>query len=134
MRIQKWKFWTTIIALFLYWLLLSIDAMLAKEFELPTLTEWWINTLIFFSLMVLCIFTYRTKLNIFYRLLFLPAYWLAHAALTIPAAFVLGILMYDSNHIRTSGEHRAVFILASLPILIFAMNKSKLFTKTIITK
>ena len=102
---------------------------MAKLLEYSNLTEWWFSTIIFLSIILLCILTYIPKLNIFYRLLLIPAALLVHAILTAPAAQVLGIIMLDPDHIRTSGEHRAVFIIASLPISIFAMNKSTLFTK-----
>ena len=124
-----WKTRNTIIAFIIYWVLLSLNAHMAKLLEYSNLTEWWFSTIIFLSIILLCILTYIPKLNIFYRLLLIPAALLVHAILTAPAAQVLGIIMLDPDHIRTSGEHRAVFIIASLPISIFAMNKSTLFTK-----
>jgi|GEM_PF-2628954 len=129
MEVYKCNTRNTIIALIIYWLCLSLNVIIAKELELSELTEWWLNTIVFLIIVFLSILTYRTGLNIYLRILFIPAAWLVHAILTIPAAQVLGILMFDPDHIRTSGEQRAVFLLASLPVLIFFMNKSTLFTK-----
>lgn len=128
MRITHWKSRNVIIALFIYWALLSVNAHLSNLYELTHLTEWWINSFIFLSIVLLCILTYRANLIIYYRLLFIPAALLVHAIFTAPAAQLLGIIMLDLDHVRTDGEHRAVFILASLPILIFVMNKSTFFS------
>jgi len=117
----------TIIAFSLYWLILSVSVFIAKKLEITMIAEWWMHTIVFLLFISFCILTFRTKVKIIYRLLLLPATWIAHAVMTIPAAMVLGIIMHDPNHIRTSGEHRAVFILASLPIIAFFVKKSKLF-------
>ena len=126
-----WKTRNTIIALIIYWVLLSLNAYMAKLLEYSHSIEWRLSTIIFLSIVLLCILTYVPKLNIFYRLLLIPAALLVHAILTAPAAQLLGIIMLDPDHIRTNGEHRAVFIIASLPILVFVMKKSKLFTEMI---
>ncbi len=119
----------SIILFVVYWMLLSINVLVVKQLMLSSIAEWWINTIFFLSMVLLCVLNYKKHLNIFYRLLFIPAAWIAHAILTIPASSVLGIIMHDPNHLRTAGEHRAVFILASIPILLLFANKSKILNK-----
>jgi len=89
--------------------------------------EWWINTFIFYVIALVCITTFKNKLRKIYKVGLTISIWLIHAILTAPSAFLLGILKFDPNHIRTQGEHRAIFILASLPILFYLMQKSKIF-------
>jgi len=50
--------------------------------------------------------------------------------LTIPSGSALGVLMRMPNRVRTTGEQRAVFLLASIPILIYSMRRSSLFVRT----
>ena len=76
---------------------------------------------------MLIVFTVRERIKMIYKLLIIPASWLIHTVLTFPAALLLGILKYDPEHIRTAAEHRAVFVLASIPIILFGMKKSRLF-------
>ena len=134
MKVYKWKNKKVIILFIIFWILLSINAIIAKEFLLSPIIEWWINTTILLSVVLLCVLTYRAAIGLFYQILFLPISWFAHAVLTVPAAFVMGIIILDPNHIRTEGEHRAIFILASLPVLFFALSKSKLFAEEVLIK
>jgi hypothetical protein len=73
--------------------------------------------------------TQRSGWRVWKRVLFLPACFIAHVVLTIPAAAALGILMYSFNHVRSVAEQRAVFILASIPILVYSMWQSSLFVR-----
>ncbi len=134
MKIHKWRNRNVIAFFIIYWLVLSLNAIIANKLELPSIIEWWINTAIILSVVLLCVLTYRTKIKILYQIIFIPISWFAHAVLTASAAFVMGIIRLDPNHIRTNGEHRAIFILASLPVLFFALSKSKLFVEEVLTK
>ena len=116
-----------IIAFIIYWFILIINVFISKKLQLENITEWWMHTTVFLLFITLCIFSSRKQIKIIYKLLFIPTAWLVHAILTIPAALVLGIIMHDVNHIRSAGEHRAVFILASLPGLWFFIKRSKIF-------
>jgi len=133
MKLYMWKTKNVIAFFIIYWLVLSINTVIANQLELLSTIEWWINTSIFLSVVLLCILTYRTKIKILYQIIFLPISWFTHAISTAAAAFVMGIIRLDPNHIRTEGEHRAIFILASLPVLLFALSKSKLFVEEILT-
>lgn len=127
MKTVNFKLKKTLITFSLYWSLLSINVLISKSFEFSTMVEWWMNTIVFLVFMLIFILTSGSNRSLFIKLLFVPISWLIHAVLTIPSAFVLGILMYDQNQIRSMGEHRAVFILASIPIIYFGMSRSNLF-------
>jgi hypothetical protein len=125
----KTKARNQIIFVFLYVFLISVNTKCAKVIFYSPMTEWWINTTILFLFIALMIYTFQKKTSLIYKILAIPVSWIIHAILSVPAALVLGILKFDPKHIRTAGEHRAVFILASIPILIYFMRKSKLFQK-----
>jgi len=127
MKLTKLIFNKTLITFFLYWILISINVMISTRYKFASITEWWMNTAIFLLFMLVFILTNNSNKSLFIKLFFVPISWLIHAVLTIPSAFALGILMYDQNHIRSMGEHRAVFILASIPIIYFGMSRSNLF-------
>lgn len=129
MNIAKINIRNMMIIFILYWMIISINVIIANMLQMTPITEWWLHTIIFLLFVTLFILTFRNKVKIIYRLLIIPASWIVHVIMTIPAAFSLGILMYSPDHIRTNGEHRAVFILASLPILVYLLTKSKLFVK-----
>ncbi len=112
-----------------YFILLTINTKCAKIFLYSSITEWWINTTILFLFIALMIFTFQKKASLIFKILAVPVSWIIHAILSVPAALVLGVLKFDPKHIRTAGEHRAVFILASIPMLIYFMRKSNLFQK-----
>ena len=133
MKRYKWKNRNVIAFFIIYWLVLSVNTVISNKLEIPSIIEWWVNTAIILSVILLCVVTYRTKIKLFYQIIFLPISWFAHAVLTAAAAFVMGIIRLDPNHIRTDGEHRAIFILASLPVLFFALSKSKLFVEEVLT-
>lgn len=85
------------------------------------------NTAVLFASVILLLFTLRKKIKMVYMISAIPASWIAHAIFTFPAAILLGIIKYNPEHIRTAGEHRAVFILASIPIIVGVLMYSKLF-------
>jgi len=128
MKTYNYKIKNTIVILALYWILLTFNTMIAMQFVMHQLIEWWISTFILMSIIGLCLLTYHKKLSILKLILYFPGAWLFHAILTIPTAQLLGLLMLDANHIRTRGEHRAIFILSSIPILIYFISKSRLFS------
>lgn len=128
MKFKELKLKNRIIAITTYFVLVAINSSLSKGFGLPSLTEWWINTSFLLVFASLLIFTFNKDINTFVKVIIIPCTWLVHAILTVPAAMLLGILMYDPNHLRTAAEHRAVFILAGIPIIIFILKKSKLFS------
>lgn len=113
----------------LLFIIITINTQVSKAINLTNITEWWMNTTILFLFIMLIIFCSSSRPRIRFYILAFPLSWIAHSLLTIPAALILGILKYDPNHIRTAGEHRAVFILASIPIIIYFLVKSKLSEK-----
>jgi hypothetical protein len=82
---------------------------------------------VFFSIISLSMLTERGGWTALKRVAFVPACLVGHAFLTVPVAAALGILVRDTEHVRSMAEQRAVFILASLPILACAMWRSSLF-------
>jgi len=108
----------------LLFIIITINTQVSKANNLANMTEWWINTIFLLLFIAIMVFTFQKQVSIRYKILVIPVSWLVHGLLTIPAAMVLGILKYNPNHIRTAGEHRAVFILASIPIVIYFITKS----------
>lgn len=82
---------------------------------------------VFFGIVILCMATERGGWPLIRRAAFVPASLVAHAVLTVPAAAALGILAHDPERTRSAAEGRAVFLLASLPVLAYAMWRSRLF-------
>ena len=115
--------------LLLYWFLLVVNVTFASKYNIANVFEWWISSSVFLVFIAAFVFTHHQNIRLVYKIVLLPASLLLHAILTILAASLLGILMYDENHIRTSGEHRAIFILASLPIFLFFMFKSTIIKR-----
>lgn len=110
-----------------YFVLITVNTQCAKYFAYPSMTEWWINTAFLIACVLLLLFTFEKKLKTVSKILAIPLSWLIHAILTIPAAFLLGILKYNPDQIRTAAEHRAIFVLASIPIILFVLKKSRIF-------
>ncbi len=86
-------------------------------------------SVVFFLIIIVCMATQRSGWRVWKRILYLPACFIVHVVLTIPAAATLGIMMYSLNHTRSVAEQRAVFILASIPILVYSMRQSRLFVR-----
>jgi len=112
------------IVLGLYLLIISIPA---NYFEFEPLKEWRINTVVLLLFTSFFVVTSIKKYKIIKIIIYVFSIWVVHFLLTIPASYILGILIKDPNHIRTIAEHRSVFLLASLPIFIYLMNLSKYF-------
>jgi len=133
MKLNRIKYKKTVIAFILYWFLITINVTVSMKYGLTSIVEWWMNTFVFLLFMLTFMLKPNSKLSLPFKILFMPASWLIHAILTIPSSLVLGVLKYDPEHIRTMGEHRAIFILASLPIIFYGMSKSKLFSNELST-
>jgi hypothetical protein len=129
MKISSIQFTNQFIIVFFYLILIAINTEVSIFLQVSTIIEWWISTTILFVVIVFMIFSYQKKATLIYKIIAIPVSWIIHAILSVPAALVLGILKFDPNHIRTAGEHRAVFLLASIPLLIYFMRKSTLFQK-----
>lgn len=110
-----------------YWGIISVNTYLSSIIIYSTKIEWWINTILMLAIVVLCLQTFIKRINWFYKAIAIPTTWLAHAIISAPVAIMLGIIKFDPENIRRASEHRAVFILSSIPILLFYMNKSSLF-------
>ena len=113
----------------LYWLLLSINTFYAKKIDYSTSTEWWINTIVMLLIIAISLLTYKVNIKIIYKILILPIAWLCHAILTIPSGILLGIIKFDPENIRKASEHRAIFVISSIPVLFYFVSNSKLFNK-----
>ena len=117
------------IAMSTYLTFIALNVQISKIIHCSNVLEWWINTFILYIFIIIFVVKSIKKVKLLYKVGIIISIWFIHAFLTIPAAFILGILIFDPNNIRTQGEHRAVFILASLPIFFYLMQKSKIFQK-----
>ena len=123
----RWKPFTVWLAVSGYWLATYLSSRIQALVGGGAGDGVPVIAAVFFSLVILCMLTERTGWNALKCTALVPASLVAHALLTVPAAAALGILMFDPEHARTAAEQRAVFILASLPILAAAMWRSRLF-------
>jgi len=113
----------------LYWGLITINTYLSLKLDYSTMIEWWINTILMLSIVVLCLQTFTKELKWQIKAIAIPITWLVHAIISAPAALMLGVIKLDPENLRRASEHRAIFIISSIPILLFYMNKSSLFIK-----
>lgn len=125
-----WKRVPSLLALAGYVAVAGLSSDIARVLGYPGTDGVRVIAISFFAVIVLCMFTERGRWPLWKRLAFLPASFLAHVVLTVPAAAALGVLRHSPDHVRTVGEQRAVFLLASFPILIVAMRQSRLFMRT----
>ena len=124
-----WNRFTAWVAITAYWLAAYLGTRIQSTIGAGEGDGVPVIAAIFFALVILCMATERGDWPLLKRAAFVPASLAGHAILTIPMAAALGILAYDPTHVRTVGEQRAVFILASLPILAYAMWRSRLFVR-----
>jgi len=122
-----WKLLRSVLGFSSFWISITVIANLMEERNNELLTYWNVNSGVMLLFVMICLITSRIELKLWQKL----AWWLSifpiHVLFTIPAAATLGILMYDDNHIRTLGEHRAVFFIAAVPIIYIAMWNSRIF-------
>jgi hypothetical protein len=118
-----------LLALAVYFLLAGYSSDIAALLGYPGTDGLQVITVGFFALIIICMLTERGRWPVWKRLVFVPASFVMHVVLTIPAGAMLGILKRSPDHVRTIGEQRAVFVLASLPILLYALHQSRLFVR-----
>jgi hypothetical protein len=118
------------IAIVLYWTFAIFSSEIESLFGFPEGDGVDAISVVFFLIVILCMITERGTMKIWQRIAAVPVAFLLHAALTIPASSALGVLKYAPDHVRTLGEQRAVFLIASLPVLLLAMWRSRPFVKS----
>ena len=114
-----------------YFLIAGYSSDIASLFGYAGTDGVRVISIAFFAIIILCVATERGRWPLWKRLVFVPASFVMHVVLTIPAGAMLGVLMRSPDHVRTVGEQRAVFILASLPVLLYAMHQSRLFVRSL---
>ena len=129
--LRIWKKWPTCLVVVLSWLLCFGSSTIAGWLGKPELFGVQIISAGAFALVTICMATLGDRWSRWRRLLFIPGSLLAHIVLTLPVASSFGILMRMADRERTIPEQKAIFILAALPILVFAMHQSRLFTRTV---
>jgi hypothetical protein len=125
----EWRTAPSLLTFAGYLALAGLSSDIVRALGHPDTDGLKVITAAFFGIIVVCMFTQRTGWPLWKRIAFLPASFLAHVALTIPAAATLGVLMHSPDHVRTLGEQRAVFLMASFPILILALRQSRVFVR-----
>ena len=112
-----------------YWLISVFASVIQKSVGLGEGDGVPVIAAAFFLIVITCMITQRTQWRLWKRILYLPASFLAHVILTIPSSEALGIAKRSAGHGRTDAEQRAVFLLASIPILVYSMKQSYLFVR-----
>ena len=125
--IPTWNRFTTWLAVSGYWLVVYLSSRIQALVGAGSGDGVPVIAAAFFGLIILCMLTERGGWSHLKRAAFVPASLAAHALLTVPMAAALGILVYEPDRVRSAAEQRAVFVLASLPVLAYAMWRSRLF-------
>ena len=119
--------WKQIVSV--YWLITVLASEIQSILGFGEGDGVWVISGAFFLLIIVCMATQRTGWPPWKRIACLPASFVAHVVLTIPASAALGVLKHSVDHDRTDAEQRAVFLLASIPILAYSMWQSRLFVR-----
>lgn len=126
-RGPRWNRFSVWLAVSGYWLAIYLSSRIQSLVGAGDGDGVPVVAAVYFCIIIVCMATERGGWTVLKRAAFVPASLAAHAFLTLPAAAALGILMYDPDRVRSIAEQRAVFILASLPVLAYAMWRSRLF-------
>lgn len=113
----------------LYWAITMVGAgAIARSGGDRTAEVAWIIA-IMFVFTALCMVTECGDWKSWQRIGFVFVALFVHALLTVPAAFTFGLLMYmgDRQHL----VDRATVFWASIPIVVYAMRRSRLFVKPV---
>lgn len=126
---SHWRQISVWIVASVYWLISVFASAIQKSLGLGEGDGVRVIAAAFFLIVIICMITQRTQWRLWKRILYLPASFVAHVILTVPSAAALGVLMRSAGHGRTYAEQRAVFLLASIPILAYSMKQSYLFVR-----
>lgn len=119
----RWRWGRVALALIIYWLTSTVGAGLLVRTGYSSSEQGWIIILML-SFVSICMVTERGQWSTWKRLGFVPLAWLVHAVLT-PLTLGLGILVYQSG--RPELLDRAITFFASIPVVLWAMWRSRLF-------
>ena len=113
--------------LLLYWLVTMMGAgVIARAGVTQNYEAIWVLFIMLVFVSV-CMITDRGPWKPLYRIGFVLLAWITQAALTIPALFTFGLLVHSGG--RPDLLERVTVFFASLPLLLIAMRRSKLFVK-----
>ncbi len=120
----KWKwpnFWFGII---LFWLISMIGMGIIQRTGADFPETGWV-TLVMLSYLILCMANERGEWSGNKKVVFVLIGWVVELALSIPVAMTIGILYGLAGKTELAG--RGIEFFASLPVVIYAMRRSKLF-------
>ena len=116
------RFWPALVG---YWLVCTGGAGVLTRLGGANAGNGWI-ILVMLVLVSICMGTERGDWQIWKRVGFVPLVWILHAVLSLPAGIVVvGIVSPELLD-------RALTFVASLPIAIFAMRRSRLFVTSVV--
>jgi len=125
---NRWRQTSVWIVVSVYWLISVFSSAIQKSIGLGEGDGVWVIAAAFFLIILACMITQRTQWRLWKRIAYLPLSFVAHVLLTVPSSMALGILKRSTDaYARTDAEQRAVFLLASIPIVVFSMRQSRLF-------
>lgn len=117
--------------LILYWLISTIGAgIIARAGADVTAEVAWI-VIVMLALVSVCMATERGQWKVWQRIGFVFLAWIVQAILTIFTLFTFGVLMYWGG--RSDLVDRVTVFVASIPVVVFAMRRSKLFVTEVPT-
>ena len=124
---NRWNYVSLWITFSFYWLVSVLSSDIESLFGYEGSDGVYTISATFFLIIIICMVTERGRWQIWKRMIYIPLCFLFHVLLTIPSSAALGILKFSPDHVRTHAEQRAVFLLASIPILVYSMRQSRLF-------
>ncbi len=121
----KWHHARLWFYLFFYWLItIGVAGILARSPKFQSLELGWVIIAMLLSVCI-CMATERGEWRIWQRIGFIPVAWFLHPLLMIPFQFSIGLLLYKLGRFHLIDRSTAFW--GSLPIVIFAMRRSRLF-------
>lgn len=117
------RFW---LCLVLYWLTAMIGAGMIASVDGHARESGWI-VLTMVVLVSICMVTERGQWKVWQRIGLVFLAWIVQAILTIPIALVVVPLLLLGN--RADFADRGVSFVATIPVVVFAMRRSRLFVR-----
>ena len=124
-RWHRRRFW---LAILIYWFLGTLGAGALARWGAQRHEEAWVISLMLLFVIV-CTSTERGRWKVWQRVAFVPAAWLGHALLSVPAVLAVGIPLAAGP--RPDFADRMVTLVASIPVIVFAMRQSRLFVRRV---
>jgi hypothetical protein len=124
-RRYRWRYRRLIFGLILYWLVATGGAGIAARMRSSTSLDAGFVTFVMLVSLIVCMATERGQWGAWKRIAFVPAGWILQLIMSIPMVLVVATMMAGTSSVHL-GE-RAVAFSSSLPSVILAMRRSRLF-------